>query len=483
MVSSIFSKAKPKPPIPAPDPPDPMTVVWEGTQGIYAKIEQAQLDSYGTGNTNSSPRVHFPTNYLTDFGNNNFPGSVYYELLHYKWMRGIQIDLEWGNVELTPGNFTWTKYDKIFEIVNALGTKGLNGQEKKILFLITWKTFDIADAVRVLPVDLQGNQGTAYSNSSTGPLYKINPDLSHTFVDFPRYDYLWGFKSSSQQPGNDGFGYHYRFADFRASATGNDFNGDPIATFPNRFKAFLTATYNRYKDNPAFAGFLTIEPSPLTPAIPALNEYNETNHFNGRLELLQWMRDTFTKHMMVEAPNHNNKWMTRMTGDTATEGCVAKHLGFTGPNMHTGTNLEGLYNARKNIKGVCPYIVQCQPQDMKSMSGNIATYWRFDTDPPDFGGIATAGPTQGQPNTVLTSDGISNNDPITNGDWVILRSRYLGGNILSYQRNIAATATNPFDWDDFVNYMQTTTTLVFNGNLITNDPYGGMIPTQPTFVV
>lgn len=218
----------------------------------------------------------------------------------------------------------------------------------------------------------------------------------------PRYDHLIGYKSSSQQQGNDGMGYHFRFADFRAAAKGNDRNGDPVATFPTRFKAFLSAVYAHYKDNPAFAGFLTIEPSPLTMADTTTTfnagsgegvktEWVEDDHFNGRLELLQWMRNTFTNHMLVEAPNHNNKWMTRMTGNNATEGCVAKHLGFTGPNMHTGTNLQGLYNARRNIKGVCPYIVQCQPQDMKSMSGNISTYWRFDTDPSDFGGNTNAG--------------------------------------------------------------------------------------------
>lgn len=479
---SILSRAKLNQLIVAPPPPDPLDVVWEGTQGIYAKIEQNQFDSYQAGGSLTSSPInrHLPEDYLTRFGNNNFPKSVYYELLHYKWLRGIQIDLDWGLIETNASTRNWDRYDKVFEIVNGIGTKGLNGQNKKILFLITWKTFDRADATRCQAVDLQSHVGTPYSTAAAGPL-TIGTAPNEVNIDMIRYDHLWGYASTTHQPGNEGYGYHFRFADFRAAATGNDFNGDPIATFANRYKAFLTAVYARYKDNPAFAGFLTIEPSPLTPCRPTLNEYNETNHFNGRLELLQWMRNTFTKHMMVEAPNHNNAWMTRMTGDNATEGCVAKHLGFTGPNMHTGTNLQGLYNARKNIKGVCPYIVQCQPQDMKSMSGNISTYWRFDTDPPDFGGIATAGPTQGQPNTSLTATPTLNDDPITTGDWVILRSRYLGGNILSYQRNIGGG--NPFDWNRFVQYMQTETTLVLNGVLITNDEYGGMIPTKPTFVV
>lgn len=180
---SILSKSKLGLLTDAPDPPDPETVVWEGTQGIYAKIEQNQFDSYTAGGslTSSPIKRHLPEDYLTRFGNNNFPASAYYELLHYKWMRGIQIDLDWGLIEklrtgetdatdVTKYEYNFARYDKIFEIVNGIGTKGLNGQNKKILFLITWKTFDITDGTRCQPGYLQSHVGTPYSNSSTGPL-------------------------------------------------------------------------------------------------------------------------------------------------------------------------------------------------------------------------------------------------------------------------------------------------------------------------
>ena len=103
----MFSPAKPFPATIVVDPPAPETVVWDDVPGIYLKIGIDQLDS----------STQFPTNYLTNFGNNSFPASVYYDLLHYKWLRGIQIDLLWGDVETSVGVYDWTKYDKIFEII------------------------------------------------------------------------------------------------------------------------------------------------------------------------------------------------------------------------------------------------------------------------------------------------------------------------------------------------------------------------------
>ncbi len=491
--------------LPAVVPPDEETIVWEGIQGIYAKAERTQFES----------ATHFPNGAAYLANPEGFTQSVYYELNHYKWFRGVMVELAWGEREVLinpsdPDVFNPAKYhydfDKIIEILDTVRDLGLNnGQNKKVLLLLPWKAFSIDSADSILPGWLL-TQGTKYSTVASGPLQMTitNPDpppaTIDVNIDMPRYDRLWGYKSEFNQPDVSPYGYHWRTADFRdgLNPATTDINGDPIYTLRDAYRAFMTAAYEILKDHEAFAGFILVEPPPLSPVSTSVGEYNETNHFNGRLALLKWLRQLCTKHIVVEAPNHNNKWCTRMTNPTDVtggDGCLQNHLGFTGPNMHTGQNLFGLYNARKYLAGEVPVVVQCQPQDMKSMSGNITKanttsspapndYWRWDKFPPDYGGVATAGPTQGDPNTYIEATAALNDDPITDGDWVIVRARYLGGNLLIYQRNIAA-ASNPFDWNDFVHYMQTTTSYVSpsTGVLITNDVYGGMIPDQPTFVV
>ena len=478
-------------PLPATPTPDPETVVWEGTQGIYAKVERTQFES----------ATHIPDGAAYLANPEGFTRSVYYELNHYKWLRGIMVELAWGECETSQGVYN---FDKLIEIMDTVRDLGLNnGQNKKVLLLLPWKAFSIDTADNILPGWLL-TTGTPYSTSASGPLTEVvtNPSPPPATIDqnvqMPRYDRSWGYKSEFNQPDVSPYGYHWRTADFRDGLTGNDLNGDPIYTLRNAYYAFMTAAYAIFRDHEAFAGFIMVEPPPLSPVATSVGEYNETNHFNGRLTLLKWLRALSDRHMVVEAPNHNNKWCTRMTNPTdptGTDGCLQNHLGFTGPNMHTGQNLFGLYNARKYLAGEVPVVVQCQPQDMKSMSGNITKanttqspapndYWRWDKFPPDYGGVTTAGPTQGDPNTYVEATAALNDDPITDGDWVIVRSRYLGGNLLIYQRNIFAGG-NPFDWDDFINYMQTTTSYISpsTGILITNDVYGGMIPDEPTFVV
>lgn len=483
MVHSLLSTAKTRAPLPA--PPAPETFDWDTIPGWYAKIDKAQLDSNGNGNPNSSPRVHFPSNYLTyrtdlgqSFNPNDFPGSVYYELLQYKWFRGIQIDFFWGDIETSFDVYDWTVYDKIFATVEALGTKGLNGSNKKILLLLSnTKTFSIDDATRVLPSYLR-TTGTAYSNSVTGPLY-IGTPPSHTFIDMPRYDLLWGFDSNSSQPTTSGFGYHQRAADYRLGLIGTNRNGDPIYTLRDREYAFIQAAYNRYKDSPAFAGFIAVEPTPLDPV--DATEYNQTAHFDGRLQRLKDIRAMCPGHLVIEAGTHNDSWQIRMTaaaGTPGADGCIVNNLGFTGPNFHRGVNLKGIHNARLNLDNECCIAIQCQGQDMRSMSGNIPNYWVWNTTPPNYGGAANGNPTTKIPAPPHLG-------PITDLQWAFDRASYFRANMFIVQKIMTNAADTPWDWDTLVSEMNSTSIASPNpiGGLIKDDPSGGMAITRPNHIV
>jgi len=495
MVMSIFSPVKPFPPLPIPDPPDPETVVWEGYTGIYAKIEQNQFDS----------TTHFPVD--PPYLGTGFTRSVYSELQRYTWMRGIQIDLDWGTTEsgASGGVYDFSQYTAILDKVQDLADyDAQHGSNKRVLMLITWKTFDITDGTRVLPVHLR-TTGTAYA------------------ADFPRYDRMIGYVSTTAQAGAAGRGYHYRFADCRNGLDGRiDRHGDDIYTFRTAFLAWFTAAYNAFKDHPSFAGFITIEPSPLASqaadttttfndGVQSKVEFVDADHLAGRLQLLKYMRAIVTNHMIVEAPNHDTNYQKAMT--MGSDGCAANHLGFTGPNMHQGTNIPGLYNCRKYLAsvgatpGVVPVVVQCQPQDMGDTHGKTPNFWwTWSETAPYYGGKDSNENAPGRPSVTgqpLTQNARIGSDPtdsanwtFADGDWVIIRAfQYLRGNILSYQRNLTANLVsdgqggfvvgNPFNWDNFVNYMENVTTLISpntNGS-IKDDPDGGAVIIQPDNVV
>ena len=489
-IHSLLSLAKSPPP---PAAVAPVVSDWDNLPGWYFKMPLDTLSSYGSGNTNSVPKLHFPSNYLTNYGANNFPLSIYWKLLQYKWLRGIQIDLLWGDVETSPGVYDWTKYDNIMEIVEGIGTKGLNGANKKVLFLLSSsKCFAIDEAPRIMPAYLlQEDVGNPYSTAASGPLFVVEADNSHTFIDMPRYHNLWGYDSPSPQPSNPGFGYHNRSADFLNGLTGNNRAGDPIYTVRNAELAFITAFYNRYKNSSAFGGVTAVEPSPTSPVdtttlVGGKPEFVETEHYNGRLQRLKDIKAIITDHLVIEAGTHNNSWQVKMTapeGTSGADGCIVNRLGFTGPNFHTGTNLRGITNARRNLAGKVAVVAQCQGQDLRSMSGNIANYWTWTYTPPTFSGVTAAGVDQGQPLTSNAADGVNDNDPVTTGDWIVQRAWYFRANILVFAYLQIGTGLPAFDADSFSAYMEGTPLTSPNpiGGSIKNDPHGGLSITEPTY--
>lgn len=439
--------------------------------GIYIKIEQNQFDN---------PTTHFPSGFLANPGSASFNRSFWKELNECIFLRGGQFDLDWGLVEkeTSPGNgdwfYDWTYYDFLLNTIRDL--PAITGQEKKALFLITQKTFDIADGTRTMPGYMR-NVGTPYQ---TG---------------WPRYRRMWGYVSSSAQQGAAGQGYHWRFNEFQDGLTGNNNDGQPIYTLRDAYRAFLEAAYNRYRNHPAFAGFMNIESSPTTRVVsgntisaafdaseyslsntppPDLKTNNRYTHFAGRLAFSKWMRGLAQDCLWVEACERDNDYVDDMTGAGATDGCLVNRIGFTAPNFHQGTNLEGIYNARINLGGKCIIVSQCQPQDMKDRYGTTPpNYWTWNQTPPAFGGNATTGqPTVSNPNPGTTL-------PIPNAEWVIDRTNYLSGvgpGILSYQRNLTPAPENPFNYDAFLAGMKASTrqSISSSGKVIGQCPWGGL---------
>lgn len=493
-IHSVLSQAKTYAPVPVVPPIDPETFDWDNIPGIYAKIDKDQLDSHGANST------HFPSSYISGYTVGRFPNSVYHELLTYKWMRGIQIDLFWGDIETSQGVYDWTVYDKIFEIIGALPSKGINGANKKILLLLSsTKTFSIADATRILPGYML-TTGAAYSNSLTGPLY-IGTAQNPTYIDMPRYDHLWGFDSISNQNTTSGFGYHLRTGDYRSGLTGTNRNGGPIGWLKEREYAFLQACYDRYKDSPCLGGFISVEPSPLEYPVDQTGtfnggrgnevEYIEANHFDGRVQRLKDLKQIFTNHILIEAGTHNTAYQDKMTvPDTNLNAdcCITNKLGFTGPNFHLGVNLLGMHNARRYMYDKVAIVAQCQGQDLTSIQGvTINNYWRWDFDPPDYGGTTAAGVNQGHPTTKISGAPFPNNDHmgLHGAEWVIRRCWYFRANILSFQRITIPTGTRPWVWPQFVSDIENSLTLPSpnTGGSIKDDPSGGLRITKPSSVV
>lgn len=452
---------------------------WDDIVGIYAKIEQGQFDN---------PSVHMPLNYpsffydplnpatnYVDADTNPFKkpainqNSIYWELDHYLWLKGLQVDLDFG-IESAPGVRDWSRYDNIFRTVERL--RLVKGQNKKVFILIPCKTFDVADGLRQLPADMR-SRGVDYE------------------AGFPRYDYLMGYVSTSTQDGADPWGYHFRFADWRDNATGLDKAGRPIHFFRERYLDFFQAFYDRYKNSPALAGFLTIEPSPVTrTGFPSSaydqSDYNRNNHFAGRLQFLQELKKIVTNHVLIEAGNHDHTWEQAMFGPGANAGgAITLGIGATGPNIHLGANLDGIYDAMENLAGIVPIMAQYQPQDAKSLSGGIRIsgvnndYYAWTPTPnsdPPFNcdasnpyGPLTEGPT----------------GPVTYPGHPIIRSQWLMANFLSYQRNISSGY--PVDWAAFCDWMENSCDIISpnipgGATLIWDDPSGGLNKAIPLYL-
>lgn len=432
----------------------PPAAAWD-VVGIYSKIQSEQV-----GNSTSFPDPYSPTSA-------GQIDSVYGQLDRKIWYKGIQHECYWGDIETSNGVYNWTALDKVINTVRDLyATSGrTSGQNKKVQLLIPTKTFDYAGITKMIPSFRLTTNGFYASPNNT----------------VQRYDQAMGFATNAT-------GYVMRLQDFRLGLSGNDLNGDPIYTIKNAFMAFLTAANNRYKDNPAFGGIITTEPTPnLDADFHDAAEFDRDTYFAGRLQWLKDMKAIFTKHLVAEACNFDTAWVTAMTGSTASDGLAANGIAFINPNYHTGLNLKAIYNAKDFLDGIVPIINSCQGLDQDSKSGQVQRNGLAN----DIWDWSPTRPGHGNPNTSIENPGYVGSTWTTHDppdlEWVIERAIYLKSNILVFQHNYAATGKNGaprFNWADFVAAMDANTTIMSDntGLNIKLDPMGGMIPTRPLHV-
>ena len=468
----------------------PAVAAWD-VAGIWSKIEDYQHQTilnpgdagYDPTTGLDSTHTWFPLQYVSNPNSASSLASVFGQLADYTWYRGIQYTVRWGEVERSAGVFNFAELDYVVNTVRDLYsiTGKTSARNKKVQFLLSYKAFSPTAINDILPPDLQ-TTGAAYPNGAT------------------RYDRAMGFNSG--YAGRVVNGYAPRLQDFRAGLTGNDLNGDPIYTLRDRYYAFITAVYNRYKDNPAFGGFVNTEPTPADP-----NDFYDSSelvtrvaYFNGRLALLQKMKEIVTKHFVADASDLHNDWGVPNVSPRATEILSQNRLAFINPNYYTGLNLEAIYTAASTLSGVVPIIQSCQGLDMDSMSGFFIKggLGSAQTDIYDFienptAAIFNAGTNFGNPTTAIqnshmnqTTGAVITFDP-PNHIWILHRARYLKANMLVVQHNYANVGNKNaprFNWSEFAAAVNANTTLISpnTGGLIQNDPDGGMWNARPLYI-
>lgn len=437
--------------------------------GIYTKIE---------GQQQGHPS-YFPNPYNKDSAGH--ANTVFGQLDRWTWYKGIHYAISWGDIETSPGNFNWSEPDFILNTVGGLTRS--TGQNKKVMFLLTWKAFNSGSVSPMMPADLLSRPSpNTYSNGQ------------------PRWHRMIGWTSNLTAAG-----YHWRLMDFRNGLTGNDREGKPIYTLRDRYYAFLQALHDRYKDNPAFRGLVTLEPTPtgessmwsrtggVDTSLP-LDGYTRNSYFEGRLELLKKMKQIFTKQLVAEACNDDAAWIDQMTLANSNNGMITHKIAFTAPNFHTGAQNAtiALYNAADYLSGKVPILNSCQPFDMDSKRGQTIRTganndcYNFLPTPPNYG----------QPRTMIENENVAldaqgkkiiiTHDP-PDYAWIIARAQYLKSNIVILQNDYASIGANNaprYNFEDFYTAMNANTTVMSpnTGGLIQNDPAGGMVTTRPLHV-
>lgn len=446
-----------------PEPP-PTDEAWE-MAGLWTKIE-----GYQQNNNN-----WFPTNYRTNPNAAANVDTVYGQLDRFLWYKGIQYLVKWADIDngdVNPANWNWGPLDTVVNMIRDLFT--ISGREsakfKKIMFLLSYKAFSQGAIGDILPADLQTfNAGNPYPNGAT------------------RYHYAMGFNSGAG--GNVVNGYMLRLQDFNNGLTGLDKAGDPIYTLRDRYYKFLQALYDRYKNNPAFAGFCNTEGEPNDANkyyVPS--EFTRTQWFTGRFKLLQKAKSIFVNHFVADAISlHDDALLIPTQQDWQT--LKDYGIAFTNPNYHLGLNLQSLHPAADNLANVVPIINSCQPLDMSSKTGFTK---RGGSLPNDVYNFLPNPPNYGQPRTAIENPNFDANGNLISFDppdmpWVIHRAIYLKSNILIYQHNYAETGNfgaPEFNWRDFYQAVNNNTTVISpnTGGLIQFDRACGMPNKRPLYV-
>ncbi len=413
------------------------TIAWD--PGQYAKIEQYQYNEAMVANHSHMPNPYQPNNTA-------HADTIWGELDRNMWMKGITVFAEWGKIEKTPGVFTWTFVDFVLDTVRNLTRP--TGQGKKVMLnLDLMHPASLAAPVDSFPPDLMTQP------SANGGYYKdpaaFPPAQTSPIVNAKKFNHCWCYESADPNVGGAVMprGYNFNCYKFTAAAGTN--------TLKTRYYAFLDALAARYKDDPVFAGIIFTEAAIATPFVAYEPGNSRNNHYDGRKNLVKYAKSIFPNRIVAECVNFDNQYYLDMTAAGVTDGLIANKLAFTTANIHTGTNLK-LGNINPVLEGNVPIIMQVQPLDMKTMSGN-RDYYNWPTAPAQ----------------ILQSDNINYNDPPT-GQWMMDRIKYYNANYVIIQRNYESLTPPNLNWTRWKTYM--------NASIYANDAAGGMITTKPQFI-
>ncbi len=412
------------------------TVAWD--PGQVSKVEQYQYNEAMVANHAHMPNPYQPNNAA-------HADTVFGELDRLQWLRGIQISAEWGKIEKTPGVFTWTFLDFIFDTVRGL-TRA-TGQNKKVFLLLDiMHPASLGIPADNLPADLltqPSANGGYYKDPVAFPPAQTNP-----IVNARKFDHCWCYEAPDPSVGGATMprGYNFNCFKFTAAAGTN--------VLKTRFYAFLEALAAKYGNDPVCGGFIVTEAAINQVFVGYAAGNSRDNHYAGRVEILKYFKSLVPNRWVAECVNFDPQYYTDMTSAGAVDGLVANKLGFTTPNIHTGINLR-LGNINPVLDGKVPIVMQVQPLDMRTMSGN-RDYYNWPTAPAQ----------------VLQSDGTNYNDPPTN-QWMMNRIQYFNSNYVVFQRNYGTEEPNRISWPKWKIFM--------NGSIYANDPTGGMNTTKPQF--
>lgn len=433
------------------DPPTTM----EWNPGQIAKIEDTQ---YYEGTADNLTHSHMPKPYQPN--NSGQADSIWGELDRLQWLRGIMVKAEWGKIEKSPGVFTWDFLDFVFDTVRGLTRP--TGQNKKVILLLDiMHPASLADPVDNFPPDLMTQpaaNGGYYKDPVAFPPSQTNP-----VVNAKKWDHAWCYEGTDASTGGGGAvmprGYNFRCDKFAPG-----FGTNVLKT---RFYAFIDALAAKFGNDEVFGGFVVTESAIGTPFVSYQDGNSRNLHFEGRLEILKYAKSKFPRHWIAECANFDTAWYNQMTSATTspTNGMIKHKLGFSTPNIHIGANLK-LGNILPVLSGKVPVVMQVQPFEMKSFSGNQENYYNWPSNPTQL----LSAPTAEYPGA---SNGFNNDDPPT-AALMMQRIRYFNSNYVIFQRNLATETPDRLNWPKWKTYM--------NGSIYANDPAGGMTTAEPDVI-
>ncbi len=191
-------------------------------------------------------------------------------------IRGVSVDISWGDIETAYDVFDWTFMDDIVARADALSAS--RGYQFYVTFILSWREFKSSNGVtKILPSYLQTDRGTYNSDP-------VDLDLTHT-----EYDYAYAYLQANN-PGE--FGYNLKL-------------WEPLVL--KRAENLFKHIAKRYDKNDTVACIRTEETASGTPAIHSSDRsamsYSQARQELGQVEYVKAMRRHFQNTRVSVALN------------------------------------------------------------------------------------------------------------------------------------------------------------------------------------